>query len=73
MGALGDKDLTVRAAAAKALVDYHDKPTQMAVYALLEDNKEPVRLTAAAAYLRTTGAPGPGVAAIARSAAGAKH
>ena len=73
VAALGDKDLTVRAAAAKALVDYHDKPTQMAVYALLEDNKEPVRLTAAAAYLRTTGMPGPGVAAIARSAAGAKH
>ena len=61
VAALGDKDLAVRAAAAKALTDYHDKATQMAVYALLADTKQPVRLTAAAAYLRTTGMPGPPV------------
>jgi HEAT repeat protein len=59
VAALGDKDPTVRAASAKALVDYHDKPTSDAVYALLEDPKQPVRLTSAAAYLRTTGTPGP--------------
>jgi hypothetical protein len=59
IGALGDKDVAVRAAAAKALMDYHDNATSMAVYALLEDNKQPVRLTAASAYLRTTGTPGP--------------
>jgi HEAT repeat protein len=59
VAALGDKDLTVRAAAAKALVDYRDNATQMAVYALLADSKQPVRFTAAAAYLRTTGVPGP--------------
>jgi len=60
VAALTDKDQTVRAAAAKALVDYHDKATSSAVYALLIDPKQPVRLTAAAAYLRTTGTPGPG-------------
>ncbi|MGD0797410.1 MAG: HEAT repeat domain-containing protein [Acidobacteriaceae bacterium] len=59
VAALGDKDLTVRAAAAKALVDYRDAATSKAVYALLTDPKQPVRLTAAAAYLRTTGVPGP--------------
>lgn len=59
VAALKDKDQTVRAAAAKALAHYHDETTSMAVYALLADNKQPVRLTAAAAYLRTTGTPGP--------------
>jgi hypothetical protein len=59
VAALGDKDVAVRAAAAKALVDYRDAPTSEAVYALLSDPKQPVRLTAAAAYLRTTGIPGP--------------
>ena len=59
MGALKDKDQTVRAASAKALAGYHDNATSMAVYALLADNKQPVRLTAASAYLRTTGTPGP--------------
>jgi HEAT repeats len=59
VAALKDKDPTVRAAAAKGLMDYHDTPTQMAVYALLADAKQPVRLTAAAAYLRTTGTAGP--------------
>jgi hypothetical protein len=59
IAALADKDQTVRAAAAKALADYHDAATSKAVYALLSDAKQPVRLTAAAAYLRTTGTPGP--------------
>jgi hypothetical protein len=59
VAALGDKDPTVRVAAAKALMDYHDKATSKAVYELLADPKRPVRLTAAAAYLRTTGVPGP--------------
>jgi len=59
LGALGDKDVVVRAAAAKALVDYRDDATSMALYAMFSDAKYPVRLTAAAAYLRTTGTPGP--------------
>jgi len=61
VAALGDKDQAVRAAAAKALVDYRDKPTSMAIYALFADPKNPVRLTAAGAYLRTMGTPGPTV------------
>ena len=68
LAALGDKDPAVRAAAAKALADYHDKATSMAIYALFADKKYPVRLTAAAAYLRTTGIPGPLLPAIARGA-----
>jgi hypothetical protein len=77
VAALGDKDPTVRAAAAKALADYHDKATSTAVYGLFADAKHPVRLTAAAAYLRTTGIPGPAVvgaaAASARAAGSAKQ
>jgi hypothetical protein len=57
--ALQDKDAPVRAAAAKALSEYHDSETQKAVYALMADPKSQVRLMAAAAYLRTTGTPGP--------------
>lgn len=57
--ALGDKDPAVRAASAKALADYRDHATSNAIYTLLGDSKYPVRLTAAAAYLRTTGVPGP--------------
>jgi len=53
IAALGDKDLGVRAAAAKALSDYHDKATSAAIANLLYDPKPPVRLTAAAAYLRS--------------------
>jgi len=57
----------VRAAAAKALVDYRDTATSTALYPLFADKVNPllaekmlpVRLTAAAAYLRTTGVPGP--------------
>jgi hypothetical protein len=59
LAALADKDPTVRAASAKALVDYRDKPTSLAIYKLFVDPKYPVRLTSAAAYLRTTGTPGP--------------
>jgi outer membrane lipoprotein-sorting protein len=59
LAALTDKDPTVRAAAAKSLVDYRDRETSMAIYKLLGDPKQPVRLTAAAAYLRIAGAPGP--------------
>jgi HEAT repeat protein len=68
VAALGDKDPAVRAASAKALVDYHDHETSMAVYALLQDPKQPVRLTSAAAYLRTTGVPGPTAASAVREA-----
>jgi len=67
VAALGDKDLAVRAAAAKALADYHDAATSTAVYALLVDPKRPVRLTAAAAYLRTAGVAGPLPTTSARS------
>jgi HEAT repeat protein len=49
----------VRAAAAKALAEYRDQTTSNAIYPLFADKKYPVRLTAAAAYLRTTGVPGP--------------
>lgn len=72
LAALQDKDPAVRAAAAKSLADYSDKPTQLAVYMLLTDSKQPVRLTAAAAYLRTTGVPGP-VQATAAKTIRAKH
>jgi HEAT repeat protein len=68
IAALADKDAAVRAASAKALVDYRDHATSMAIFALLQDPKQPVRLTAAAAYLRTTGVPGPSAAAAAREA-----
>jgi HEAT repeat protein len=59
IAALDDKDLVVRVAALKGLMDYHDNATSLAVYKLLADTKYPVRLTAAATYLRTTGTPGP--------------
>jgi hypothetical protein len=65
IGALDDKDPTVRAAAAKALGAYRDRSVAKALGALFDDPKLPVRLTAAAAYLRATGA-APGVP-IARS------
>jgi len=55
LNALTDKDVGVRAAAAKALGEYHDKPTAQAIANLFYDPKAPVRLTAAAAYLRATG------------------
>jgi HEAT repeat protein len=68
IAALRDKDPSVRAAAAKALVDYRDKSTSMAIYPLFVDPKYPVRLTSAAAYLRTIGIPGPAAAASAHPA-----
>ena len=68
LAALSDKDPAVRAASAKGLVDYRDARTSAALYALFVDPKYPVRLTAAAAYLRTTGTPGPTAASSARSA-----
>ena len=57
IAALGDKDPGVRAAAAKALGEYHDKATAGALLNVFSDAKVPVRLTAAAAYLRATGGP----------------
>jgi hypothetical protein len=56
MAALGDKDLGVRAAAAKALASYHDPGVAPEIAKLFLDTKPPVRLTAAAAYLISTGA-----------------
>jgi HEAT repeat protein len=66
--ALGDKDPSVRAAAAQGLVDYRDRATQLAIYPLFVDPRTPVRLTAAAAYLRTTGVPGISAAMSAKAA-----
>ncbi|MBB5058983.1 HEAT repeat protein [Granulicella aggregans] len=56
INALTDKDVGVRAAAAKALGEYHDKETAAAIANLFYDSKPPVRLTAAASYLRASGA-----------------
>ncbi len=56
INALTDKDVGVRAAAAKALGEYRDKKTAAAIANLFYDSKPPVRLTAAAAYLRASGA-----------------
>jgi HEAT repeat protein len=58
ISALDDKDVGVRAAAVKALGDYRDAPTAAAISNLFYDAKAPVRLTAAAAYLRATGVVG---------------
>ena len=59
VAALADKDLGVRAAAAKALARYPDPEVATAISKLFVDPKLPVRLTAAAAYLVNTGvAPG---------------
>lgn len=56
IGATVDKDLGVRAAACKALARYHDKDVPPALAKVFDDVKPPVRLTAAAAYLISTGA-----------------
>ena len=53
-----DKDLGVRAAACKALARYHDKDVPPSLANAFDDAKPPVRLTAAAAYLISTGAVG---------------
>jgi len=73
LDALKDKDAAVRAAAARALVDYHDQETQKAVYTLLLDPKDPARLTVAASYLRLTGVPGPLPPGRARTAVRVRH
>lgn len=49
--ALSDRDPAVRAAAAKALGQYHDTVAAQALVPVLNDPKAPVRLTAAAAFL----------------------
>jgi HEAT repeat protein len=54
--ALGDKDPGIRAAAAKALASYHLPDVSAAIAQLFTDPKQPVRLTAASAYLIATGA-----------------
>jgi hypothetical protein len=56
LAALTDKDVGVRAAAAKALDSYHEADISAAIAKLFQDTKQPVRLTAAAAYLISTGA-----------------
>lgn len=55
VAALTDKDPGVRAASAKALRDYHEPETSAAIAKLFLDEKPPVRYTAAAAYLLSTG------------------
>jgi HEAT repeat protein len=56
IAALADKDLGVRAAAAKALRGYHEESVSRAIAALFNDAKRPVQFSAAAAYLISTGA-----------------
>lgn len=53
LSALNDKDLGVRAASARALGTYHEKGVATALYPLFDDAKQPVRLTAAAAYINS--------------------
>ena len=55
LACLGDKDVAVRTAAAKALRDYRDPEVSKALAVVFDDPKLPTRLTAAAAYLVTTG------------------
>jgi hypothetical protein len=55
IAALKDKDVAVRAAAAKALAGYHEPDVAQALADAFPDPKTPVRLTAAAAYLMSTG------------------
>jgi HEAT repeat protein len=54
IAALGDKNATVRAAAAKALGGYRDKTVSDALLPLFDYSKPPVRLFAAASYIRST-------------------
>ena len=54
IAALGDKDVAVRAAAAKALGSYHERAASDALFPLFLDPKTPVRFTAAAAYINST-------------------
>ena len=62
--ALSDKDPAVRAAAARALGEWPDASTTKALEPLIDDSKLPVRLTAAAAYLRLTTGHRPALKAI---------
>lgn len=52
--ALTDKDPAVRAAAANALGSYRERSVPIALLPVFDDTKAPVRLTAAAAYIRAT-------------------
>jgi HEAT repeat protein len=54
IAALSDKDPAVRAAAATAVSSYRERTVPKALIPLLDDTKAPVRLTAAAAYIRAT-------------------
>ncbi|MEO6910573.1 MAG: HEAT repeat domain-containing protein [Edaphobacter sp.] len=54
IAALTDKDPAVRAAAAKALGSYRKRSISDALLPVFDDEKAPVRLTAAAAYIRAT-------------------
>ncbi|GGG82647.1 HEAT repeat domain-containing protein [Edaphobacter dinghuensis] len=54
IAALTDKDPAVRAAAATAVGSYRDRSVPNALLPLFDDTKAPVRLTAAAAYIRAT-------------------
>ena len=56
LGAVTDKDQSVRAAAAKALSSYHDAEVNQALALLLQDSKKPVQLEGAASYLISVGA-----------------
>ncbi|MEO8735044.1 MAG: HEAT repeat domain-containing protein [Edaphobacter sp.] len=57
IAALTDKDLAVRAAAATALGSYRETSVPAALLPVFDDAKAPVRLTAAAAYIRATHLP----------------
>ena len=59
IAALGDRDVAVRTAAAKALASYHEPEVAPALANDFEDAKAPVRLTSAASYLVSTGAVAP--------------
>lgn len=54
IAALADKDPAVRAAAATAVSGYRESSVPKALLPLFDDTKAPVRLTAAAAYIRAT-------------------
>jgi HEAT repeat protein len=58
LGDLGDKDQSVRAAAAKVLAEYRQVDVERALTNLFVDPKGPVRYTAAAAYLKAVGGGG---------------
>ncbi|MEO6923446.1 MAG: HEAT repeat domain-containing protein, partial [Bryocella sp.] len=53
--ALTDSDAGVRAAAVRAVGQFHRRADEAAVGALLDDPKQPVRLSASAAYINCYG------------------